>query len=188
MRPGDVVADRFEIERRAGAGGMGAVYRALDRETGKPVALKIVNIPIQQLIERFSREAQVLADIDHPGVVRYVAHGARPGGEPYLAMEWLEGETLGERLGRAGLTVGETLALAKRLADALGALHGRGFIHRDLKPGNVFLVAGSIEDAKLFDFGIARRSDGVADLTQTGVMIGTPGYMAPEQARGPRGT
>src|SRR5688572_15940711 len=98
MRPGDLIAARFEIERLASAGGMGSVYRARDRQTGGWVALKVLQGDDPARLERFEREALVLAELTHPGVVRYVAHGRLAGGGHYLAMEWLEGESLAERL------------------------------------------------------------------------------------------
>src|SRR5690349_20196711 len=118
MRAGAVVADRFEIERVAGTGGMGTVYRARDRASGGAVvALKVVSG--QQSADRFAREARVLAEVRHPGIVRYIDHGRTDGSELYLAMEWLEGEDLGKRLGRTGLTAAESVALTSRVAEAL---------------------------------------------------------------------
>jgi tetratricopeptide (TPR) repeat protein len=181
-----VLADRFEIERLAGSGGMGKVYRAHDRWTGQPVALKVLQSDGAAEIERFAREAEVLAGLAHPAIVRFVAHGQTPEGEPYLAIEWLEGEDLGARLKRKGLTIAETMALGVRVADGLGAAHRIGVVHRDVKPGNIWLVGGKPEEAKVLDFGIARWVVGVRTLTQVGAMLGTPGYMPPEQARGDR--
>jgi len=181
---GDVVADRFEVEHLAGEGGMGAVYRARDRVTAETVALKVMRVEAGDYVERFVRESEILADLQHPAIVRYVAHGVTADGEPWLAMEWLEGEDLHARLARGTLTVHETLAIARRLTRALSRTHASGVVHRDLKPNNIFLVAGSIERAKLLDFGIARG--GRSTLTRTGTMMGTVGYMAPEQARGDR--
>src|ERR1700694_4509263 len=100
MAPGDVLAGRFEIDRLAGSGGMGKVYRAFDRVLGIPVALKVVNSEGTDH-PRFAREVKLLADVIHPAVVRYVAHGTTPEGQPFLAMEWLEGEDLLQLLGRA---------------------------------------------------------------------------------------
>src|SRR5580658_1733513 len=96
LRDGEVIGDRFVIDRLAGRGGMGAVYRALDRTMGTPVALKVMSGGGQD-DERFAQEARVLANLNHPAIVRYVAHGATPDGHPFLAMEWLEGEDLGDR-------------------------------------------------------------------------------------------
>src|SRR5438552_3461375 len=98
MRPGDIVADRFEIELRAGSGAMGAVYRARDRDGGGAVALKVIAGQGLQSEERFAREAEILADLLHPAIVRYVTHGATEAGERFLAMEWIDGESLSERL------------------------------------------------------------------------------------------
>ena len=100
MTPGQLIAERFEIERLAGWGGMAAVYRAIDRHTGKPVGLKLLHGQNERDAARFGREAQVLAQLRHPGIVEYVAHGETPDGRPYLAMEWLEGEDLGARVVR----------------------------------------------------------------------------------------
>jgi eukaryotic-like serine/threonine-protein kinase len=177
-----VFADRFVLERLAGTGGMGRVYRAIDRLTGMPVALKVLLDP--QGSERFNREARLLAELEHPGIVRHVAHGQSPDGEIYLAMEWIEGETLSARLKRTPLSAQESLDLALQVSDALAAAHRRGIVHRDVKPANLLLAGGRIEQTKLLDFGIAHMSDATATVTRTGVVLGTLGYMAPEQARG----
>jgi len=103
MGPGDVVAERFELETIAGSGGMGTVFRARDRLTGDPVGLKVLRFSGELDVRRFAREARMLAEARHPGIVRYVAHGTTPDGEPWLAMEWLEGETLAQRLKREPL-------------------------------------------------------------------------------------
>jgi serine/threonine protein kinase len=183
MDVGQVVADRFEIADRAGAGGMGVVYRAHDRAQGTTIALKVLR---SADAARFVREGEVLAKLTHPGIVKYVAAGRLSSGELYLAMEWLEGETLAQRFGRAGLSVEETVTLGLRLAEALGFAHARGVIHRDIKPSNIFLPGQELSAAKILDFGIARFRSVRSEITKTGVMIGTPGYMSPEQARGDR--
>jgi serine/threonine protein kinase len=180
--PGDVVNGRFEIERLAGSGGMGAVYRALDRSTGEPVAVKVLLEGRTSGESRFEREAQLLSEMRHPGLARYVAHGAMESGERYLVMEWLEGEDLSRRLQRSRLTIEESLLLTSRVAEALEAVHAHGVIHRDLKPSNLFLVDRRVSEVKILDFGVARFG-GVTGSTQPGTMLGTLGYMAPEQAR-----
>jgi tetratricopeptide (TPR) repeat protein len=186
VQPGEVVEDRFEIADLAGRGGMGMVYRARDRRTGEIVALKILHASFGDNAARFSREIRVLAGLRHPGIVRYIADGWTPARAQWLAMEWLEGESLSRRLERSGLTATESLDLARRVAEALGAAHERGVIHRDIKPSNLFLVDGNLERVKVLDFGVARVVDASRASTRTGVMIGTPGYMAPEQVKSER--
>ena len=183
VHPGDLVGGRFQVERLAGEGGMASVYRAVDRVTGAPVALKVLHATGPRQRERFGREAALLAELRHPAIVGYVAHGALDRGA-FLAMEWLEGEDLGVRLGRGPLAVGEVVTLGQRLAGALAVAHARGVVHRDVKPSNVVLVGGRVEEARLIDFGVARLGEGAASITRTGLLIGTPAYMAPEQARG----
>jgi tetratricopeptide (TPR) repeat protein len=183
---GGRIGGRFEIEREAGAGGMGTVYLARDSETGALVALKILHQCGDDELERFAREARSIADLRHPGVVRYVAHDASRAGPPFLAMEWLEGQDLAERLAGPGLSIAETLVLGRKVAEALSAVHACGTIHRDLKPSNLFLPGGAVDRVTIIDFGIARVDLATRALTRTGVGLGTPGYMAPEQARGAR--
>jgi tetratricopeptide (TPR) repeat protein len=176
---GHRIASRFEIVRPAASGSFGAIYLAIDRADDSQVALKVLLRSSDG--PRFTREARVLADIHDEGVVPYVAHGI-DGNTPYLAMRWLDGEDLDHRLARGPLSVDETLALGRRIARGLGAAHARGVVHRDVKPTNIFLVQGDAAQAVLLDFGIARAR---SELTQTarGMVIGTPGYLAPEQAR-----
>ncbi|MDF2694384.1 MAG: Adenylate cyclase, partial [Labilithrix sp.] len=185
MEPGTVLAERFEIERRVSAGGMSAVFRATDRRLGGIVAVKVLYGRDEgEHRERLYREARVLEKLSHPGIVRYVAHGETDADKPYLAMEWITGETLGKRLSRTGLTMGESVRLVTRVAETLAVAHAKGVIHRDIKPGNLILRDANIDDPTLIDFGIARMGLGASSITNTGVMLGTLGYMAPEQARG----
>ncbi|WP_437313460.1 serine/threonine-protein kinase [Sorangium sp. So ce385] len=186
MLPGRLLDDRFELAEVAGSGGMGTVYRALDRASGEVVAVKLLRRLDARAEARFLREAAALSRLSHPHIVRYVTHGVAPTGEPYLAMEWLSGESLADRLSRQELRVDESVALTRRVADALGAAHARGIVHRDIKPSNLFLVDGALDGVKLLDFGIALLADATSRLTGTSAVVGTLGYMAPEQARGDR--
>ena len=186
MRIGAVVAGRYRIVRQAGAGGMGHVHRAVDEATGDAVAIKLLSRlePADRL--RFRREAEALAALTHPGIVRHVAHG-EDGDQPYLVMEWVDGETLGERLAERGLTAAESLRALTAAARALAEAHRHGVVHRDIKPANLIFADEAAASIKLIDFGIARRADDLGALTATGLLMGTPAYMAPEQIRGDKG-
>ena len=192
LAPGSLFADRYVIERTAGSGGMGTVYRARDIAAGvQPlplVALKLLHSASagSDEAERFTREARLLAELDHPHIVRYLQSGRSRDGVPFLVMEWLDGESLGTRLQRGPLTVPESVTLAIQAAEALAFAHRRGVLHRDLNPANLFLVDDAISRLKILDFGIARRMEAERSLTQTGVILGTPKYLSPEQARGVR--
>jgi serine/threonine protein kinase len=165
-----------------GSGGMGHVFRARDRATGCDVALKLAAERSSE--ERFVRECDALASLEHPNIVRHVSHGVDGPLGPYLAMEWLDGEDLATRIARGALGFVETRALAHDLAEALAHAHARGFVHRDLKPGNVFFArAPAGEVVKLLDFGVVRDLR-ATPLSLTGAAVGTPEYMAPEQVRG----
>ncbi len=182
---GTLVANRFTVEALAGRGGMGAVYRARDALSGQRVALKLLlPSPSTEAPLRFTREASLLAELRHPGIVSHIAHGLTEQGQPFLAMEWLEGEDLARRLARQPLSLAETLALMRRAAHALGFVHQRGILHRDLKPSNLFLRAGNPGDVVLLDFGLARHVLPSQLVTGSHAVLGTPGYMAPEQASG----
>jgi tRNA A-37 threonylcarbamoyl transferase component Bud32/tetratricopeptide (TPR) repeat protein len=182
LRVGEIVADRFEVVALADWGGMGAVYRARDRHTAGEVALKLLLDESSE--ERFAREARVLAELRHPGIVQYVAHGKTEVGALYLAMEWLDGVDLRARLGGGALAPADALAVVRAASRALAAAHARGIVHRDVNPRNIFLVGGSPRDVRVLDFGIARPLRATFGMTMPGVYLGTPGYMAPEQARG----
>lgn len=176
---------RFVLERLAGSGGMGEVHLARDREGGQPVAIKRIRPGQTDDVQRFTREARLLATVAHPHVVRYVAHGVDAEGAPWLAMEWLDGEDLSTRLLRGPLGIQECIQLARCISSALANLHQQGIVHRDIKPSNLFISGGRFESVKLLDFGIARMGAGSATkLTGTNAILGTVGYMAPEQASG----
>jgi serine/threonine protein kinase len=175
---------RFKVLGELGAGGMSRVYRAWDHEIGAHVALKIGSGLSEHRARRFEREAAVLAELDHPHIVKYLAHGSLGRSDYFLAMELLEGETLGARLQRGRLPLEDVLVLARTVASALAVAHALGIVHRDVKPCNIFLVGNAVAGAKLLDFGLARRFVEDLTLTSSNAFLGTPGYMAPEQIRG----
>lgn len=183
MQPGTIVDDRFRIIALAGEGGMGVVYRAKENSTGKTVAIKVM--PTGGLADksRFLREAQVLTSLSHPSIVACLGHGSLPLGEPWMAMEWVEGEALATRLERGPLAPHDALVIVRAIAGALGAAHSQGVVHRDVKPGNILLEGNDPARARLIDFGIARVQT-EHTFTEFGAILGTPSYMAPEQIRG----
>ncbi len=181
----DLVAGRFEILRVAGAGGMGTVYRARDLLLGGDVALKVLHDTRNPLdVERLAREAVVLSDLKHPGIVRYAAHGIDDAGRVYLAMEWLEGVTLADRMAQKRFDLRDAIDIVRSASLALEAAHARGIVHRDVKPSNLFVSSERPMRIKVLDFGIARVLSSAVSLTHTGHVLGTAHYMAPEQARG----
>ena len=157
---------------------MGEVYRVRDWQTNRVVALKVIAADAEHQLERFDRESKLLETLEHPGIVQYVVHGKLDDGRPFLVMEWLEGESLAEHLEQQLLTIGEALAMAEGVAEAPGAAHAHGIVHRDLKPGNVFLMEKEVDRVKLLDFGIASERGSTKELTESTTMLGTPGYMA----------
>jgi serine/threonine protein kinase len=179
-----LVGDRFELLSEAGKGAMGSVHRARDRKTGMQVAVKLLVLERALDVARFGREATLLAQLSHPNIVGYVAHGTTADGLHFLAQEWVDGLNLRTQIKTLGVTAREALTMGRGIANALAVAHAVGVIHRDVKPENLILAGGEPEQIKLVDFGIARTTDEAARLTRTGVMIGTPAYMSPEQARG----
>jgi eukaryotic-like serine/threonine-protein kinase len=175
---------RYRLEARIGSGGMATVYRALDETLERQVAVKLMNREVasdSDQLERFRREARALAQLSHPHIVRVIDAG-EDDGRPYIVLEYIEGETLKDRIRRLGrLPIPEAVAYAIEIARALGAAHARHIVHRDVKPQNVLIdEEGS---AKVTDFGIARtlEEDG---LTVDGRVLGTTDYVSPEQALG----
>ena len=198
LSPGDLIEDKFRIVRALGRGGMGEVHEVEQLADGKHLALKVLSGKIDRdSLLRFAREAKIAAAIDHPNVVDVVEVGVAPAGM-YLAMELVAGSTLAHAKDRYG-DVAWALPILQQVAAALAAMHGRGVVHRDLKPANV-LLDGNVP--KLTDFGIATLGEpktgpidahgdtmatgGDLGLTQTGAILGTPLYMAPELSMGSR--
>ena len=178
------LGERYELKSQAGAGGMGTVFQAYDRRTREVVAVKVLHGKGDTDAARFEREAQLLADLQHPAIVRFIDYGTTTHGEPYYVMEWLQGETVDERLSRGPMAPSLVARLGARVLAALSAAHEKGVIHRDIKPSNIFLANFRVADAKLIDFGVARKTDDAFRLTKRGNTVGTPMYNAPEQARG----
>lgn len=175
---------RFVLKKKAGSGGMSTVYLAWDEKEQSEVAVKLLRKSAKAQTARFNREVELMAELSHPNIVRYVASGETPGQAPYLAVEWVEGQPLLERLSDPGLTTAEAIDAGRVLASALGFAHARGIVHRDVTPNNILFTTGG--ELKLIDFGIAHLGGEEAGLTRTGTVLGTFGYMSPEQARGLR--
>src|ERR1700746_2207175 len=174
---------RYVIERKLGSGGVGGVYLAEDQELGRRVALKMLNdrhARDDQFVERFRREAQSAAGLNHPNIVSIFDRGYAEG-TYYIAMEYLEGRTLKELLVRNGPTpIPIAIDYARQILGALAFAHRNGIVHRDIKPHNI--VVGGDGRLKVTDFGIARS--GTSQMTEVGSIVGTAQYLSPEQARG----
>jgi serine/threonine protein kinase len=187
-RVGHILNGKWLLDRLIEVGGMSAVYAARHRN-GRRAAIKMLKTEFSrdsEVRKRFLREGYVANKIDHPGAVDILDDDVSEDGVPFLVMELLEGESLAAWLARAGgrIPAPEMLAIALQLLEVLQVAHDNGIIHRDIKPGNVFLTKAG--HAKLLDFGLARIRDGVISLvpTASGIVLGTAGYMSPEQARG----
>jgi hypothetical protein len=184
MRRGAIIDGRYEVVGPVGAGASATVYRVRDRHCGgRAAALKLLRGVLTEDVARLRGEATILTRLDHPHLVRALAHGVSSEGTHYLALEWLEGEDLRSRIRRGVLDAAEALALARGAARALACIHAAGIVHRDVKPGNLMLPDGEAARVKLLDFGIAMTRHRDGPPTETGVVMGTPGYMPPEQAR-----
>ncbi|RKG56057.1 serine/threonine protein kinase, partial [Corallococcus sp. CA054B] len=183
----------YELRARIGVGGMGLVYEGIQPLIGKRVAVKVLRPELAHSSEQVARllaEARAVNAIRHRGIIDIFGFGQLPDGRQYIVMEYLEGQPLDAILAEKGrLPVPEALSLLDEVLAALGAAHGAGVVHRDLKPSNIFLVRqpdGS-RYVKLLDFGLAKRGEGPTGRTaqtRTDMVVGTPEYMAPEQARG----
>jgi hypothetical protein len=188
---GSIVADRYHITQRLGAGGMGRVYLAQHVKMGRPCAIKVLHPAMAgdaDAIGRFNREAANASRIDHPNVAAIYDFGETQDGLLYLAMQYIEGETLTQLMRRSGaLTPLRASDITRQAAEGLHAAHAIGIVHRDLKPDNIMVStdADGLDSVKVVDFGIAKATDEVAQgVTRTGIVVGTPEYMSPEQLAG----
>jgi serine/threonine-protein kinase len=189
MLVGATLDGRYRLVSHIASGGMGAIFRAEHVHLRKDLAVKVLRPDLTSsadLVERFRREAEIAATLAHENIVRVQDFGRSPEGWLFLAMEYLEGESLFDRLKREGALEPEAaVPILVQVCRGLEAAHQRGVIHRDLKPENVFLVGGDRPVAKILDFGIAKITDpGAASETQAGMVVGTPEYLSPEQAMG----
>lgn len=184
---GRVLKDSFTIHQKIGAGGMGTVYRATQDALGRDVAIKVLSPSLggnEDLVKRFYREGKILSGLNHPNIVNIIDFGSTGDGMLYMVMEFLKGSTLDENVPATGLSPARVVDLAGQILGGVGAAHSQGLIHRDLKPANIFLakITGEVEVVKILDFGIAKAvGEGEQELTRAGFMMGTPGYIAPEQ-------
>jgi serine/threonine protein kinase len=186
----------YQVGKRIGQGGMGAVYEAVHETIGRRAAVKFLNAPLARnpaTLNRFFNEARAVSVVEHPGLVQIYDSGQLPDGPAYIIMELIRGETLSERLKRERcLPVSQALRLGWQLADTLAAVHEKEIVHRDIKPANLMIVpdpaATGRERLKVLDFGIAKLASGIgAGETRPGQVLGSPVYMAPEQCRGAAG-
>ena len=192
IAPGTIIAETYRITSQLGVGGMGAVWAAEHlRLPGKRVAIKVLHAALAsgEILLRFRREAEIASRIGHPNIVEVLDFNTLPGGEPFLVMELLVGESLAARLRRGRLAEKPALDIARQIGSALYAAHSMGVVHRDLKPDNVFLcprdVDGELRDhVKVLDFGISKIRNSQTVVTQDAAIMGTPYYMSPEQASG----
>jgi serine/threonine protein kinase len=191
LPPGFKLDDKYVVIRHLSTGGMGAVYEVEHAPLGKRLAAKVLLPELARrpkLLERFRREARAASATGHENIVEVTDLGQTPQRAPFLVMELLQGRTLGAELKAGPLPPERAVHIARQILSALAAAHGQGIVHRDLKPENIFLIKrGADPDfVKVLDFGIAKMIDEVdeRELTQAGQVVGTPTYMAPEQARG----
>src|SRR5580704_11485152 len=173
----------YRIEERIGQGGMGEVFRATDTRLERTVAIKT---SLVRFTERFEREARAIAALNHPHIATLYDVGSSPEGLGYLVLEYVEGPTLAELIDKGPIAPAEVQRIALMTAEAIEAAHAKGIVHRDLKPANIKLGNGNV---KVLDFGLAKAMSEVrgtlpGDMTQAGMILGTPSYMSPEQALG----
>src|SRR4051812_29249395 len=188
---GQLLDDRYQIEKELGHGGVGVVYLARDRKLhDKRVVIKVLldkSLDNSWVVQKFQQEKEALARVDHPGVVGILDTGELPDGRPYLVMQFIDGVTLRSQIKSEGMPLDRAAEVIKQIGRALTVAHEKGIFHRDLKPENIMLqsFAGGEEQVKIIDFGIAKlKNSTVAPSTMAGATAGTVAYMAPEQLSG----
>ena len=199
LAPGLTIRDKYQVVDKLGAGGMAVVYRVRHLAFGETFAIKVVNTLLadnEELLKRFKNEAIITRRLRHPNAVRVDDLDVTDDGRPFIVMEYVEGQSLRKVLQEQGaLPVPRALAIARQVASALSAAHALGIVHRDIKPDNILLASApdGTEVAKVLDFGIAKIREGTMPMgdgytpTQTGIIVGTPQYISPEQALGMKG-
>jgi serine/threonine protein kinase len=190
LRPGTALNDTYRIVRFIGEGGMGEVYEVSHSRLSGRYAAKVLSLDLAknaQAFSRFRREAQIASGLSHPNIVQVIDFSEPADGRPFLVMEFLDGHDLSQILSEGPLPLARTMHLVEQIVSALAVLHGHRIVHRDLKPQNIFVLAGKDGDSehvKLVDFGLAKRASASMAVTQERLLLGTPQYMAPEQAVG----
>jgi serine/threonine-protein kinase len=192
LQPGEIVAERYRLERELGRGSMGVVWAALHVTLGQRVAIKLISagqIDSPETRHRFSTEAKAAARLKSRHAVQVYDDGETLDGTPYIVMEYLEGETLEAKLERGALSLPEAVRITSHVCRALSRAHAQGIIHRDLKPANIFIARAEEDEhgwlAKVLDFGVAKLTSSTdPSHTKTGSLVGTPLFMSPEQVRG----
>ena len=184
MNIGDIIKDRYEITELLGEGGMAFVYKALDKELQRFVAIKTLKpsyVGQEKFVERFKREAQVASNINNPNIVQIFDWGIED--VPYFVMEYIEGNSLTQILAKKKqLSISDVVYIGSRVANGLQAAHSNGLVHRDIKPGNILITSDG--RVKVTDFGIVAVQNESSDITKTGSVLGTATYISPEQAKG----
>ena len=184
MNIGQIIKDRYKILELLGEGGMAFVYKAEDKQLKRTVAIKTLKpnyVQQETFVERFKREAQTVANLNHPNIVQIFDWGIE--GEPFFVMEYIEGNTLTSIIAKKKtISIGDILFISAQVSDGLQAAHSRGLVHRDIKPGNIMITPGG--KVKVTDFGIVSIQNEDSDITKTGSILGTASYISPEQAQG----
>ena len=179
---GDIVAKRYRVLHHLDKGGMGSIFEAEDLSLGRIVALKVMHAPGDQEGQlRFKQEASVAAQLQHPHTVRIFDYGSTDNGALFLVMELLQGHTIKSEFAKGPVNPLRLLLITRQICGALGEAHEKRIIHRDIKPSNIFITHHDHGFAKLLDFGLVKNLDGQADVSQTGIVLGSPMYMSPEQ-------